>query len=437
MTSWVSARSSGGASREPRRTRSARRRGSAPRAGSRASATTARPRSRSRARPRRRTVASRPVDRGAQVRVLELEAVERGPLAVAVERRRQLLGERQVGAGVALAGSRRRRPRPRAAPARTRGSARASRTAARRRPRRCARGSGPRATPGRRARRRRGPRPGRRRPPRRGRSKPPMNTRQPLEQAAVGRVEQVVAPHDRAAQRPLALRDVGRARARQVEPALEPLVDRGRREEPDPRGGQLDGERHAAEVGDDRGDVAGVGAGDRESRLGPSSRGRRTAGPTRTRRAPPGRAPGSRRAAARVRAARGGRGRAGRAGPGPGTPARRRSAAGPGSWRGSGSGPRGAAAPRGRSRRRAPARGCRGPATARFGSSSVARTSIGLRDGSSPTPIARAIARDDEVRVRDAAQRHEPGAVRVLVGEAGRDLEREARLAGAARARSA
>ena len=221
-----------------------------------------------------------------------------------------------------------------------------------------------------------------------------------------------MAPHDRAAQRPLALRDVGRTRARQVEPALEPLVDRGRREEPDPRGGQLDGERHAAEVGDDRGDVAGVGAGDRESRLDRARRGRRTAGPTRT----PASASGSRARMAAGSCSRSSGPRRSRSGgvgrPGTGyscspeirsgarlvaririRPARRSSS------------PRSAPAPRTCSRLSRTSSAC-------FGSSSVASTSIGLRDGSSPTPIARAIAGMTSVGVRDAAQRHEPGAVR-------------------------
>ncbi len=189
-----------------------------------------------------------------------------------------------------------------------------------------------------------------------------MNTRQALEQAAVGRVQQLVAPHDRAAQRPLALRDVGRAGAGQVEPALEPLVDRRRRQEPDPRGGELDGERHAAQVGDDRRDVARVGVGDREARLD-----RAPARDEQPDRLEAGEGVGLVRTdrggqLLALERSRAGRGRAGRGVPGPGTPARRRSAAARGSWQASGSRPAGAAARRCRPGRRAPARGCRGRA---------------------------------------------------------------------------
>ena len=243
-----------------------------------------------------------------------------------------------------------------------------------------------------------------------------MNTPSRSNRRRAGRVQQLVAPRDRAAQRPLALRDVGRPRARQVEPALEPLVDRGRREEPDPRGGQLDRERHAAEVGDDRGDVAGVGAGDREARLD---------------RAPPGdeQADGLEAGEGLRLAARGSRragcsrssapeavevGRGGQAGNRvlllAGDPQR-------GSTRGEESdlARRGAAAPRGRIPRRAPARGCRATSSACFGASSAARTSIGLRDGSSADPHRAGDRRDDETPCRATRpQRHEPGAVRVL-----------------------
>ena len=95
-----------------------------------------------------------------------------------------------------------------------------------------------------------------------GEVEPAAEHRQALEQAPHRGLEEVVAPRDGPAQRALALRHVGRARADDVDPALEALVDRGRREEADPRGGELDGQGHAAQVGDDRGHVARVGVGD-------------------------------------------------------------------------------------------------------------------------------------------------------------------------------
>ena len=366
--------------------------------------------------------------------MLELELIQRGPLAVAVERGRQLLREGEIGAGMPLAAtastdpaaSRRsnaysrigssieKRGSPRTSPLRTRlwstSDARPSSTSTPRS------SLGP-ATASARAR-----------------SKPPMNTANALEQATVGRVQQLVAPHDRAAQRSLALRDVGRPHARLVEPAFEPLVDRRRREEPDPRRGQLDGERHAPEVGDDRSDVARVGVGDREARLdrAPARDESRTD-------SKPARASGwcERIAAGSCSRSSGPRrSRSGGVGS-PGTgyscspeirsgarlvasirirPARRSSS------------PRSAPAPRTCSRLSITRRAC-------FVASSVASASIGLRDGVFADPHRAGDRRNDEVRIGDVPQRHEPGPVRVVVGDACGDLEREARLAGAARPR--
>jgi hypothetical protein len=91
---------------------------------------------------------------------------------------------------------------------------------------------------------------------------------QPLEHPAGGPVEQLMAPLDRTPQGPLPLRDVRGAcgAPRQVQAALEPLVDGSRCQEAQPCGRELDRQRHAAEVGHDRGHVGGVGVRQREAR---------------------------------------------------------------------------------------------------------------------------------------------------------------------------
>ena len=61
------------------------------------------------------------------------------------------------------------------------------------------------------------------------------------------RVEQVVAPADRRAQRLLALGRVARAGAEQVEPARQAVEDLGRGEDLDPGGGELDRQRQPVE----------------------------------------------------------------------------------------------------------------------------------------------------------------------------------------------
>ena len=80
--------------------------------------------------------------------------------------------------------------------------------------------------------------------------------RQPPEQALLLLVEQRVAPLDRRAQRLLPPRRVARARGEQVERMLEPLEQRLRSQEPEPRSGELERERQPvetpADLGDDR-----------------------------------------------------------------------------------------------------------------------------------------------------------------------------------------
>ena len=66
--------------------------------------------------------------------------------------------------------------------------------------------------------------------------------------ACSSEVEQVVAPLDRRAQRPLALGQVARAAGEERERRVEPLQQRRRGEQPHPRGGELDRERQVVEA---------------------------------------------------------------------------------------------------------------------------------------------------------------------------------------------
>ena len=90
--------------------------------------------------------------------------------------------------------------------------------------------------------------------------------RQAVEQPLGVLVEDVVAPGDRGAQGLLARRQVARAGGQQVELVLEPAEDRLGRQELDPRGGQLDGQRHAVEPGADGRHRGRVLVGDGEAR---------------------------------------------------------------------------------------------------------------------------------------------------------------------------
>ncbi len=79
---------------------------------------------------------------------------------------------------------------------------------------------------------------------------------QPPEQRLLVRRQQVVAPGDGVAQGPLAGRQVARAAGQQRQPALHPLEHRPRRQRPDAGGGQLDRQRQPvqplADLGDGR-----------------------------------------------------------------------------------------------------------------------------------------------------------------------------------------
>ena len=88
------------------------------------------------------------------------------------------------------------------------------------------------------------------------------------EEALDGRVQEVVAPGDRAAQRLLPRRQVARAATQQVEPALQPLQDALRREDLDAGRGQLDGQRQAVQGSHEPGHRRRVGLGQAEVRPG-------------------------------------------------------------------------------------------------------------------------------------------------------------------------
>ena len=100
---------------------------------------------------------------------------------------------------------------------------------------------------------------------------------QPGEQRPLARLEQLVAPVDRRAQRVLAGGRVARAGREQVKAVLEPREHRRRVEQLGARGGQLEGEREPVEGPADAGDRAGVGIGQREVGCGRRARGPRTA----------------------------------------------------------------------------------------------------------------------------------------------------------------
>jgi hypothetical protein len=81
---------------------------------------------------------------------------------------------------------------------------------------------------------------------------------QPPEKRLLARGEQVVAPGDRCAQRPLPLRQVAGAAGQQRQPRLQPLQHRLGGEEADARGGQLDGQGEPIHAAHDLRDRAGV-----------------------------------------------------------------------------------------------------------------------------------------------------------------------------------
>ena len=92
-------------------------------------------------------------------------------------------------------------------------------------------------------------------------SKPPSKTASAWNVArSLGR-QQVVAPVDRALERPLARRGVARSRTGQRQVRREPVADGGRRQERQPGRGQLDAERQAVEQRADLGDDRQVRAG--------------------------------------------------------------------------------------------------------------------------------------------------------------------------------
>ena len=103
--------------------------------------------------------------------------------------------------------------------------------------------------------------------------KPPTNTPSWANSRCAVRVEQVVAPADRGAQRPLAVGRVARAGAEQVEPAPEAVEDLARGEDLDARRRELDRQRQAVEPAADLRDRASSSA---STQPGSTARARRT-----------------------------------------------------------------------------------------------------------------------------------------------------------------
>ena len=79
----------------------------------------------------------------------------------------------------------------------------------------------------------------------------PTNTDSRANSRRSAGAEQVVAPVDRPAQRPLARRQVAAAALEQAEPVVQAPGHRRGREQPDPGRGQLDRQRQPVEVADD------------------------------------------------------------------------------------------------------------------------------------------------------------------------------------------
>ena len=221
--------------------------------------------------------------------------------------------------------------------------------------------------------------------------------RKPGEELLLPFVEQLVAPLDRAAERALALGQVSRAAGEEPQPLLEPLEDLRRRERLHARGGQLERERQVVEPPADLGDGL----------VGLEARAR-----------PRGRARGRSRRPPRARAAA------------PGTPARPSRAAARGSSR----------AGRGWGRRRA------APATSAAASTTCSKLSNSrsmrlsamwsARPFVEPTDLRRRL--QHELGLAERRQRHPPDAVADSRQTPGRAAcEREPRLTGATRARSA
>ena len=88
--------------------------------------------------------------------------------------------------------------------------------------------------------------------------------RQALEHPLLGGLEERVAPVDRGPQRLLALGDVARRAAEELEAAAQAIAQRLRREEAETSRGELDGEREPVEPAADLDDRRRVVVGDRE-----------------------------------------------------------------------------------------------------------------------------------------------------------------------------
>ena len=95
--------------------------------------------------------------------------------------------------------------------------------------------------------------------------KPPTKTPRLVKSACSSVVQEVVAPLDRGAQRPVPLGQAGAGlRLQDLEPRAEALEDVARREQLDSRGGELERQREPVQADAQLGDRVGVQLGELE-----------------------------------------------------------------------------------------------------------------------------------------------------------------------------
>ena len=83
---------------------------------------------------------------------------------------------------------------------------------------------------------------------------PPTKMPEPPEEDALGWIQQVVAPIDGSAERPLSLGEIARGAGQERQASLQTAEDRLRVEQLDPGSGQLDGQGQAIQPRADAGD---------------------------------------------------------------------------------------------------------------------------------------------------------------------------------------
>ena len=114
-----------------------------------------------------------------------------------------------------------------------------------------------------------------------GQAEAPGEYREPGEQRLFVGGKQAEAPVQRVPQGPLPFGQVTRPGGQQAHPVIEPREQRARRQQPDPGGGQLDGQRQAVQPAADLGDELGIVAWSARSPAPRRGRGPRTGGPRR------------------------------------------------------------------------------------------------------------------------------------------------------------